>query len=122
MLPGARRLRIEAAWRSVAGPRLAKRSRARLQEDGSLEVTVAEESWKSAIAAMEPSLLDRLRRTAGGEQPRRLRLRVDPSLPVTREGKEDPAPAQARSDLTPQERLRRVARRHLERRMPGVED
>lgn len=60
--PRARALALEAAWRSAAGPSVARRAIVRRLARGVLEIDVAEPSWKAALAQLLPEIEARLAR------------------------------------------------------------
>ena len=63
-LPGgrARALAMEAAWRSAAGPSIARRAVVRRLARGTLEIDVAEPAWRAALHRLLPEIEERLRR------------------------------------------------------------
>ena len=58
--PRARALALEAAWRSAAGPSVARRALVRRLVRGVLEIDVAEPQWRSALAQLLPEIEARL--------------------------------------------------------------
>ena len=60
--PRARALTLEAAWRSAAGPSIARRALVRRLSRGVLEIDVAEPQWRIALARLLPEIEARLAR------------------------------------------------------------
>lgn len=118
-LPGYRGLAAPVAWRTVAGPYLAARSRAFLGRDGLLHVAVADDRWVRSLEALATRLLRRIRQEPGGDAVRGFRFHVRPDLA--------PRPRVATTEVAPErkpqgnweERWRRIARGYLERNRQG---
>jgi hypothetical protein len=74
----ARQFRALRAFALAAGPRIAGRARAEALRGPILFVRVSSSAWAHELHALKHEILDKLRRTSGGEQVAELRFSVGP--------------------------------------------
>ena len=69
---------MRAAWPTVVGPELARRTEVVAFDSGVLRVSVPDETWRQGLARMRRDLLGRLHGIAGAAAPRSLGFVVEP--------------------------------------------
>jgi hypothetical protein len=87
----ARSFRAVRAFARAAGPRISSHARAERLRGAVLYVRVSSSAWAHEMHALKEQLVDKLRRTAGGEDVRDLRFSVGPldELPGWDEARRD---------------------------------
>jgi hypothetical protein len=125
--PGAQLALLRAAWTSVVGSEIARRSEVVSVERQTLTVRVADARWQRVLHRMQHQILSRLTSIAGGMAPRRLGFTVGaitavspPSTPVEPPPGAPPpgveAAAEAIGDADLRERFLRSAALYLQRK------
>jgi predicted nucleic acid-binding Zn ribbon protein len=69
--------RIQAAWTSAVGERLAAVATPVSERDGTLTIECADAVWAQELDLMQETLLEHLRAEVGDRAPQALRFRVD---------------------------------------------
>jgi hypothetical protein len=121
-LPGYPVLAAPLAWRTVAGPYLAARSRAFLGRDGVLHVAVPDERWVRSLEGLAAYLLRRIQKGPGGDAVRVLRFHVKPGLAPDPRTASTGVAARGETRGTWEERWQRVACGYLARQGPGEKE
>lgn len=68
--------KVDFAWRTAAGPALARAATAELRDDGTILVRAATAAWQTAVERSRGLLLARMREMLGDDVARRLTVRV----------------------------------------------
>ena len=127
---------MRAAWPTVVGPELARRTEVVAFDSGVLRVSVPDETWRQGLARMRRDLLGRLHGIAGAAAPRSLGFVVEPRpirppTPGTPLDAAAPAPeppaalveaAEAIPDAALRARFLEAAARYLARFRPSDRD
>jgi hypothetical protein len=104
----ARSFRAMRAFATAAGPRIGEHARAERLRGSILYVRCDSSAWTQHLHVMKETLLERLRKTPGGEAVAELRFNVGPLDEVA--GWEAPAAAASEAETEPTELPEDVAR------------